>query len=358
MNLFLTADLVGLESGGGIVTAQESQALAELGECEVWDRGVLEQVKDAGDEPWKWDRAALRKLWELDPDVPIGLVHGYAGTFTESIAHLKKRGARISWTVAAHDLEESIAEHVKMFGNYPFAHMSDPVQFERYKRGYLEADMLVCPSSYSADIMRKYGRTGPIAVIPHGVHLPEKVEPLPKQFRCGYLGAMGVDKGLLYLLQAWKKLNYKDAVLMIAGKQSTEPQVVEFIKQNGGGNIQVCGWVNNVSDFYNQISVYVQPSVSEGFGIEVLEAMSHSRPVICSEGAGAAEMIYSDYSYAPGLCFLARDVDSLAMQIDEYKKNPDMAEDDGADGRKVAENHTWQIIRERYKQVWKELLND
>lgn len=357
MNIYLTADQVGLESGGGIVTLNESQALAELGDCEVWDRKSLEGIKDTGGEPWKWDMAALVRL-ALNPDVSIELVHGYAGTFTDSIAMLKRKGVRTCWTVAAHDLQESIAEHIKICGHYPFTHMSDPVQFERYKRGYLEADMLVCPSSYSADIMRKYGRTGPITVIPHGVHLPEKVEPLPKQFRVGFLGALGPDKGILYLLQAWKKLNYKDALLMIAGKQSTEPQVVDFVKHHGGGNIQLCGWVNNVSDFYNQISVLAVPSVSEGFNIECLESLAHSRPVICSQGAGASELIYRDKSSCCGRVFQPRDVDELIGCLDLYKSHPDMIGEDGVDGKKVAEKHTWQIIRKKYQELWKGMLND
>ena len=49
--------------------------------------------------------------------------------------------------------------------------------------------------------------------------------------------------------------------------------------------------VDNVGKMYNSCSVYVQPSVTEGFGIPVLEAMAYARPVIVTEGAGVYELV-------------------------------------------------------------------
>lgn len=361
-----------MESGGGSVTRNEADALKELGECEVWDRKSLEGIKGTGDEPWKWDRAVMARL-VLNPERRFELVHGYAGTFTESIQHLKRRGAKVSWTVAAHDLAESIKEHEWFYGSYPFHHMSDPVQFDRYKQGYLDADVLICPSTYSAETMRKYGRTGPIEVISHGCHLPAEIVPPPSRFTVGYIGAYGPDKGLVYLLQAWKKLAYQDAVLLLGGRDSTKPELQKWVRHHGGGNIWFVGWVNDVSDFYNSCSVYVQPSVTEGFGMEVLEAMAHGRPVVCSKGAGAYELLE-----VPGI--EPRDVDGLANRIHEayeihtgakkyypIKDGKQMQDKDFPNGlidlvalgnynRSIAEQHTWDKIKVRYQNAWRGML--
>src|SRR5439155_1645283 len=147
-----------------------------------------------------------------------------------------------------------------------------------------------------------------------------------------------------YLLQAWKRLNYKDAVLILAGRDSTSDWVAGLIREYGGGNIRLMGWVKDVADFYNSISVLVQPSCSEGFGIEVLEAMSYSRLVICSDGAGAVDLL-------PRFCrFPATNVDELCSQIayhkDNYEMNDFVSRWTSAYQSK-ASDHTWSKIRQR-----------
>lgn len=345
-NLYLTADKIGTPSGGGAVTFNELEALKGLGDVEVWSQDQMSHA--SGEEPWKWDAFFSRSVASLAWLEPPKLAHGYAGTFSKSICRLKEMGTKVCWTVAAHDLEASIDEHVKVYGEYPFKHMSDPASFERYKRGYLEADVLICPSNYSADVMRRYGRMGRIEVIPHGVNLPSEVRPLPNRFIVGYLGAMGPDKGVIYLLQAWKKLALKDSILMLGGKDTSRSEFQIWARYHGGGNIWFAGWLENVSDFYNSISVYVQPSVTEGFGIEVLEAMAYGRPVICSCGAGASELL--PVGWRVGI----RNVDELIHKIGEFKR-----EQSGfLEARVSAEQHTWDKIRVRYQNVWKEMLNE
>ena len=54
-------------------------------------------------------------------------------------------------------------------------------------------------------------------------------------------------------------------------------EVVPLIRHVGGGNIYLRGAVEDVSEVYDNCSLFVQPSASEGFGIEVLEAMAHGR---------------------------------------------------------------------------------
>ena len=178
------------------------------------------------------------------------------------------------------------------------------------------------------------------------------IKPFPKTFTVGYLGAVGADKGLRYLMEAWRKLNYKDALLVIAGRDSTSPFVTDFLwPRFGGGNVHFMGWVKDVADFYNQVSVVVQPSVSEGFGIEVLEAMAHGRPVICSNGAGAVDVV----GPRDNVVFTAGDVDGLVGLIDQMKTVAHL-EEYGRQNRERAKELTWAKIRERYKVLWRELL--
>ncbi len=397
-SLYITADQIGKPNhGGGSVTWNESQALASLGPCEVWGRQDVRNYGPIWDEPWHSDKCAAYKLWQWkaiadevkanpgkkvvrDFDLSgVKLAQFYAGTFSDTVRYLKDKGVRISYTAAAHDVAASRREHQLLGIPYDYPHLTDPSLWKRYLAGYKAADVLICPSTHSADVMREFGCTNRIEIIPHGVDLPlcpvcdgqnlkwkdpkspdkwlgcrycneskiAPIAPLPERFTVGYLGAIGPDKGLRYLIEAWGKLAYKDAVLVIAGRDSTHPFVQQMINQWGGNaNFNLMGWVDDVSTFYNQLSLYVQPSVTEGFGIEVLEAMSFGRPVVCSRGAGAWGLVIPHWDCRPA------DAEGLAAKIDAIRTGyGHELEKIGDINRTVAGYYTWDKIREKYVKL-------
>ena len=355
--LYVTADTVGGTSGGSQVTWHESQALSEMGTCEVIDRKVLDvSSKRYGVDPWCWDEIASRRIEEKSiPENYHGqlyLAHLYAGTFGKTVQALHDVGCKCVYTAAAHNVEVSKREHLRLGLSYDYPHLTDPELLKRYLAGYLAADVVVCPSQHSASVMRELGRVGRIEIIPHGVNVPDgPIIPSPARFTVGYLGSYGPDKGVRYLLEAWKKLNYRDAVLLLAGRDSTSPFVQWMVNVFGGGNITMLGWQENVSDFYNQLSLYVQPSASEGWGCEVTEAKAHGRLVICSDGAGAADCV-GQWATVP-----ACNADAIAGMIDQWRGvSPDAWADAQVRMREEAKEYEWSIIRERYKQLWKGLI--
>lgn len=357
MNIYISADRPQAEGhGGGSVVFNELEALKTLGDTAIWDKDSLNQF--AGKElqdPWEWDEYCQRLLdvssihhkWDL------GLAHGYAGSFGRTIHDLKVMGCKTSWTCAAHDVEVSRREHEVMGLPFPYKHLTEPDLWERYSRGYKEVDVLIAPGTAPKNVLLKQGCKNKIVVVPHGVTLPEKVKPLPKKFVVGYLGSFGPDKGVRYLLEAWKLLKYKDAVLLLAGKDSTSDWVKHLVSTYGGGSICLLGWQKNVSDFYNQITCYVQPSATEGYGIEINEAASFNRTVICSDGAGAADIVTADFGSVVPACNSV----VLAEAIDTFKKK---SHDDlvleGNVARSAAEKLSWDKIKERYIQLWNNLL--
>lgn len=353
--LYCTADKIGETSGGGLVTFNESEALKSLGPCEVLGRkefsSTIQCYYKSGDEeePWRWDNWLDYNGHVVLPK-KTNLAHFYAGTFSKIIADLKEDGCKVTYTAAAHDVEISRREHERLGFAYNYPHLTDPKLWKRYLAGYAAADVLICPSKHSADVMRRFGCTNRIEVIPHGVNLPDEkeIKPIPKQFTVGYLGSYGPDKGVIYLLQAWKKLNYKDgSQLILAGRDSTSPFVRGLVGHYGGGSIVLAGWQKDVADFYNSLSLYVQSSQTEGFGCEVLEAQAYNRPVLCSTGAGAIDTIP-----LPEFTFPAGDWKKLAERIKwakECVRNTIQWQENAA-------RYTWDKIRQRYIAVWKELL--
>lgn len=360
--LFLTADKIGTPTGGGQVTYHEFNALSLLAkECGTEVIPVSIDHSKPPADPFTQDEEIYHKVEALDGRLsdegksPPALAHCYAGCLDQTVRYLRSIGCKVSYTVAAHDVSVSREEHERIIGQFPYPHLTDPYQFGRYINGYIQADHVIVPSHHSLETVRKQGRTKPITRVPHG-HAPYTGGnvPYPKNFTLGYLGAVGPDKGLCYLLQAWKALNYRDATLVLAGAYSTSPFMRSMIDAYGGGNITVKGWVDDVSDFYNSLSCYVQPSASEGFGIEVLEAMSHGRPVVCSRGAGAVDVV------GPGWSVLARNVSDLMNGIEHARRVISLVGEEQTPYqeslRRTASDYTWDGIYPLYHKVWRELL--
>lgn len=340
MNAYITSDRIGIETGGGKVTQNEIDAMREMGKITLtWDR------KELGESSSVWDDDK-KTLLEVSKYPDVGLAHFYAGTFSKTVEHLRSKGAIVSYTAAAHDIDVSRQEHEKLQIPFNYEHLTNPELWSRYVAGYLNASMLICPSPYSARIMQRYGYKGPIKIIPHGCDVPDTpCDYYPNHFTVGYMGAVGPDKGLIYLLQAWRELGFKDATLLLAGSQSKSQWMTGLIKYLNVQNVQCLGWVEDISHFYNRLSLYVQPSASEGFGCEILEAMAHNRPVIASRGAGASYLV-------PEYCTVrACDHRELANKIDEVRRM--YRENVPSDlWRETARKYTWDKVRAMYVEAW------
>lgn len=351
MNLYCTADRIGIETGGGKVTGHELLALRSLGDVIAVGGETLESHRpEFNANPFLLDEFAEQKIIDILKSNSIKVAHFYAGTFTKTIKRLKEAGVKVCYTAAAHDKQESINEFQRLGYTYPFQHISDPQLWSQYVEGYRLADIVICPSQRGIDIMKSYGCDNKRIVISHGVELPSILKPLPNRFAVGYLGQAGPDKGIPYLVRAWKKLDYKDANLLIAGNQIDV--FLGHARADGGRNIHLMGFVKSTSDLFNACSVYVQPSVTEGFGIEILEAMAHARPVIASEGAGASELVEDGVT---GFVIPIRDVDGIAEAIEWCRVHPKEAAEMGIRGKQKVEAFTWDKIRAEYIKIWESL---
>ena len=121
----------------------------------------------------------------------------------------------------------------------------------------------------------------------------------------------------------------------------------------GWGGVETPGWLGEVDDdrlveLYRGARALVFPSLYEGFGIPVLEAMACGTPVVTSRG-GATEEV------AGGAAVLVDplDVESIAAGIAEAGARRDEL---GALGLARAAEFTWAGVADRVEAVWKELV--
>lgn len=294
--------------------------------------------------------------FHLLPKNQVDLVMTYGCPFGLTVEECKREfNAKVITDLAPHNIDVSRAEHMKFTGSYPYPHLTDELLWGLYSRHLRFADAVIVHSHSSAKYIKEKARINidPI-VIPHGCDIPDEIKPYPEKFTPGYLGVLGFDKGIQYLVNGWINMfaenpSFKKHELLIAGQGSEGFK----IQENYMHYFKVLGYIENLSDFYNSLSIYVQASVIEGFGLPVLETMAHGRPVICAEGAGVSELITDGKD---GFVVPIRDIKAISDKIQYFFENPSEISRMGKNARETASRYSWDIIRKKYVEVYQELL--
>lgn len=350
--VMVSGDIAGTPGGAGSVVANELTALEDtFGPTFCLDgrSNIIPSYANL-DIPFLWDYWALSRLARLRTEtLRLTHAHVYSGCYSETVRFLRSNDVPVTYTSPAHDHELSMEECRALGLEPPHPHISAPTLFDQHQEGLRLANLVIAPGKAPAEYLDRHGIKN-IQIIPHGIErVPEAIALAPEQFTVGYVGQAGPDKGLIYLIRAWGKLGYKDARLILAGR-GTEA-LGKLVHQNAGaGNFTLLGYVDDVSKVYNASHICVFPSVTEGFGIGVLESMAHGRPVIVSEGAGAADLVVSDC----GVVVPRRDPDAIAQAIESFRESPRRLRSASWAAHERAKEYTWDKVRIRYKDAFLE----
>jgi glycosyltransferase involved in cell wall biosynthesis len=226
---------------------------------------------------------------------------------------------------------------------------SNPKLWASNKKAICSADGVMCPSKQSAEYLsKKYSLTDTIVIVPYGCSLPQNnvAEP-PGEFAAIHVSANTSEKGQLYLVKAWQKVKQIHGFF---GSLSMIGQETQMWTKYG---VFCSSHTNARGKAYEDCSVYVQPSVTESFGLPVLEAMSYSRPVIVTEGAGVSELVEDGKE---GFVVPIRSASVLAEKIQYFFENPKESKRMGRNARAKAEKYTWSIVEAKYQSLFKGLL--
>jgi glycosyltransferase involved in cell wall biosynthesis len=148
-------------------------------------------------------------------------------------------------------------------------------------------------------------------------------------------------KGIHHVLEAWARLDLKDAELWLLG--SVHDEAKPYLEKFGRENVKVIGFKRDLENYLNRGSIYVFPSQWEGSAKTVYEAAASGLPAITTKEAG--DVIRDGIE---GILVRPGDVDAIAGAIDYFYKNPDVVERMSRAARqRVVENFTWDHYRQR-----------
>jgi glycosyltransferase involved in cell wall biosynthesis len=161
-----------------------------------------------------------------------------------------------------------------------------------------------------------------VHVIPYGVRLDRftPAEPPPADsFEVLFAGQIGLRKGIPYLLEAFHRLRHPRKHLTLVGsvQDDLRPLLATLPTEDVTftGNIPQPQLAHRMSASH----VLVLPSVEEGFGLVMAQAMACGCPVIASSATGA-EHLFADNE--AGFIVAPRDIGTLADRLQQLADNP------------------------------------
>ena len=185
-------------------------------------------------------------------------------------------------------------------------------------------DRIFCMSGLVRDSLTAHGYpTERVDIVPMhftAQHFQPGEAPTDGKFRVLCVARICPVKGHVYLLEAWRKLALPNAELVLAGtmQRDMRPTLHRY-----DGSFRYAGALDgpSLARLYQQASVVVLPSVQDGFGLVVSEALACGTPVIISDNVGARDIVEPGFN---GLIVPARDVDALADAISKVHRSREL----------------------------------
>lgn len=171
------------------------------------------------------------------------------------------------------------------------------------------------------------------------------------------IGRLTHQKGQWILLEAMTKFDdiYPDAELTILGEGEMREELERVAKRlRIDGRVKFVGKVANPQDYLKDADLFILPSIYEGLGVVLLEAMSVGVPVIASDIPAVDEVIENENN---GLLFPAENSAELVDGILRIIKNVDLQAQLVDNARKtVEEKFTVQRMAHEYDALYSKLL--
>lgn len=208
------------------------------------------------------------------------------------------------------------------------------------------ADYWLVASSFTKATLTEWGIPAErVRVIPYGTNLSGLTPPTrPVRERAPikllFVGTLCQRKGLKYLLEAVSQIPRDQVELTLCGRPMDDLSWV----RSSGVPVTVLESVSAamLRQQYREADVFVFPSLAEGFGHVLLEAMAAGLPIVSTDRTAAPDLI-EDGTH--GFLVAAGDPQALASAIRKFVDQPWIVDSMGAAARARAEQFTWSRFR-------------
>jgi starch synthase len=217
------------------------------------------------------------------------------------------------------------------------------------------ANHVVVASTFTKATLAESPHSREISVIPYGAPPTHDSELLncPGKLRILFAGALGQRKGLSYALRAVELLGREHCELTLLGRKAVSGcRVLDDATRKHR-------WIPSRShnEMLNEMrahDVLLFPSLFEGFGLVITEALSQGTPVITTPNTGGPDVIYNGVD---GFIVPIRSAEAIAEKLEVLVREPYRAYEMKLAARARAKARGWENYRRQLIALAREVMN-
>ncbi len=245
-------------------------------------------------------------------------------------------------------------EYAKFGVRFPGIHQRT---IEKELKEYEESDFISVLSRFSWESFVQKGiAPEKLLYTPLGVDV-KRFSPkaaVNQPFRVLFVGSVSIRKGISYLVKAFNQLKLKDAELWIVGP--LEKNMEEILKTHDLSHVKLLGPKpeRDLAGYYNQASVFVMPSVEDGFGMVFTQAMASGIPVIGTSHSGVPDIVADGVE---GFVVQAANADAISEKLSWCYENQEALKEMGEKGRKkILKAGSWEEYGRKMDENYRTLV--
>jgi alpha-maltose-1-phosphate synthase len=290
----------------------------------------------------------------------IKAVYGYDGGALESFRAAKERGLKCIyehpiayWREVRRYQQEEAELHPEWKPTLAALHDSEK-KLARKDAELALADVVIVPSTFSKDSLKQApGLKASMRVIPYGVPSVSDAasESRNQKLAVLFVGGLTQAKGLSYLFEAAAKLERYIDLTLIGHRVSPDVPSPALLDKHR--------WIPSLAynDLLREMSrhdVLVLPSLHEGFGLVIGEAMAQGLVVIATPHTAAPDLIDDGVD---GFIVPIRSAQAIAEKLELLVRDSAQLREMKQAARRKAQTHGWEVYRRSLVRLAREVVS-
>ena len=216
-----------------------------------------------------------------------------------------------------------------------------------------DADRLVVPSEYLADVFREFGLQA--QVVPNIVDLAQFSFRVRKPVRPRLLCTRGFHPYYCpdVTVRAFSEIRqtYPEATLDLVGKGPLEPQIRNLVRELKLSGVNFAGTVSHddISRFYDAADIFINASSLDNVPVSILEAFASGMPVVTTAPEGMSYLVEHERT---GLLSEPGDAAALAANVMRLLTHPELALRMALNAREELQRYCWETVRGQWLEVY------
>ena len=172
----------------------------------------------------------------------------------------------------------------------------------------------------------------------------------------GFVGWLLPIKGPEYLFKAMGHIwsDYPNVSLVMVGKGELDVDLrAQALRMNANGRIKFLGWREDIHEIMPVFDLLVLPSLNEGMGRVLVEAMAAGKPVVASEVGGIPDLVRHGET---GYLVRPADEKALANGIRKILIDPERAKQMGQQGKEFCWQFSLEAMIEKLDDLYSDLI--